>query len=460
MLSSSLVRVASVSHSFWGLKHLNRIRLCVVLVLHVLHAGCERAEQWPARPVTLLCPWSAGGGTDRVSRQMAVQLEGELGVPVNVVNATGGGGVTGHARGALARPDGYTLLMATVELNMLHWRGLCPVTWASYRPLGKLNEDSAAVFVRADSQWQTVTDLEEAFRDATAPVAVSGSASGSIWHLALAGWLLERDLPMASANWISSKGSAPSLQELLARGVDVVCCSIPEAATLVDAGEVRCLGVMSAERCPTAPEIPTFAEQGVEWSVGGWRGMMYPPGVSEDRVQRMEAAIAKVAASDEFRNFMDEAGFNMSICGGEEFGRFLEQADKDFGAILTQPAMRQQQQAPLSPWFMPILLGVLGVIAGGVGVSTRRPAPAAKVTAPENDLRMMVVCTGAIAAFAAVLDTVGYVVAASLLMSSLLLLLRVRLLTVSVVVLTSVPVTYHAFSVLLGVPLPWGWLGW
>ncbi|MCA9049931.1 MAG: hypothetical protein KDA89_14445, partial [Planctomycetaceae bacterium] len=94
----------------------------LLVTLFCLTAGCGRESHWPSRPVTLICPWSAGGGTDRVSRQVAVQLEAELGVPVNVVNAVGGGGVTGHTRGALAQPDGYTLTMATVELNMLHWR--------------------------------------------------------------------------------------------------------------------------------------------------------------------------------------------------------------------------------------------------------------------------------------------------------------------------------------------------
>jgi len=65
--------------------------------------GCTRSTDFPSRPITIICPWSAGGGTDRVARQMAAELEAELAVPVNVINATGGGGVTGHTRGAQAR---------------------------------------------------------------------------------------------------------------------------------------------------------------------------------------------------------------------------------------------------------------------------------------------------------------------------------------------------------------------
>ncbi len=91
-------------------------------------AGCARDDKYPSRPITLICPWAAGGGTDRVSRQVAAHLEQDLGVPVSVVNAVGGKGVTGHSRGLSARPDGYTLTMATLELNMLHWSGLTDLT--------------------------------------------------------------------------------------------------------------------------------------------------------------------------------------------------------------------------------------------------------------------------------------------------------------------------------------------
>jgi tripartite-type tricarboxylate transporter receptor subunit TctC len=103
--------------------------LGVALASLILLVGCGQQQPFPSRPITLICPWSAGGGTDRVSRQMAMQLERRLGVPVNVINATGGSGVTGLTRGARSRPDGSTLMMMTVELSMLHWRGLTTITY-------------------------------------------------------------------------------------------------------------------------------------------------------------------------------------------------------------------------------------------------------------------------------------------------------------------------------------------
>src|SRR5688572_11560963 len=85
-------------------------------------AGCRVEKQFPSRPITLICPWSPGRGTDRVSRHVAALLEDDLKIPDNVINATASSGVTGHTRGAGAKPDGYTLMMDTVELNMLQWQ--------------------------------------------------------------------------------------------------------------------------------------------------------------------------------------------------------------------------------------------------------------------------------------------------------------------------------------------------
>ena len=90
---------------------------------------------YPERPLTLIVPWGAGGGTDATGRIVASLLEKELGQPINVVNRTGGSGVVGHSAIAEAAPDGYTLGVATVEIGMMHWQGLTDLTSESYTPL-------------------------------------------------------------------------------------------------------------------------------------------------------------------------------------------------------------------------------------------------------------------------------------------------------------------------------------
>ena len=112
------------------------------------------AQGYPTRPITLIVPWGAGGGTDATARIIASLLEKDLGQPVNVVNRTGGSGVVGHAAIASAPPDGYTIGLATVEIGMMHWQGLTELTGASYTPIGLVNADPAGVQVRADAPYK------------------------------------------------------------------------------------------------------------------------------------------------------------------------------------------------------------------------------------------------------------------------------------------------------------------
>ena len=302
-------------------------RLLIALLMAISFLGCHRRREYPNAPILLICPWAAGGGTDRVSRQVAALLERELDVPVNVINATGGAGVTGHTRGALARPDGYTITMVTVEINMLHWRGLTSISYKDYEPVGMLNCDAAALFVRQDAPWRDLKQLEEHVRQNRGELRASGTAQGGIWHLGFAGWLNSVGLSPSDARWISINGSSPSLQELLAGGVDAVCCSLFEAQALLEAGRIRCLGVMSPERLGPFPDVPTFTEQGVDWTLTGWRGICLPKETPTEPRERLAAALAKVAASDDFHTFMSNAGFECSTVMDAMKGLELEPFD-------------------------------------------------------------------------------------------------------------------------------------
>src|SRR5215813_13651271 len=116
------------------------------------------AQAYPNRPVTVICPWGAGGGTDATARIVAALLEKELGQPFNVVNRTGGSGVVGHSAIATAAPDGYTIGMLTVEISMMHWAGLTDLTPRSFTPLALMNEDPPGIQVSSSSPHKTVKD--------------------------------------------------------------------------------------------------------------------------------------------------------------------------------------------------------------------------------------------------------------------------------------------------------------
>lgn len=438
------------------------LRICLTLLVACsAHIGCARNDEFPARPIEVVCPWSAGGGTDLVSRQIASQLEQELDVPVNVVNATGGGGVTGHTRGATATPDGYTLTMTTVELNMLHWRGLTNISPKSFQPIILLNRDDAALFVRADAAWQDIHQLEEEIRKRPGELKASGTAQGGIWHVALVGWLHSQGIPPRDVLWISINGAAPSLQELMAGGVDMACCSVPEAKSLLDAGRIRCLGVMAESRLPSAPNVPTFREQGIDWAMGGWRGVALPNDVPPQRVRLLVETLQRIAESEEFVSFMNNTGFNRTVAGPDGFQALLTEMDAQFGEVLTSEAFRSVRRAPISPMVFPSALAIAGgVLAGSLLVG------AAKATASERrrgslaQLLTWSIAPAWIILFAIVSPWAGFLLTTSVLMVVSMCLLRIRPVVAIATTLVCVPAVYYMFGVILRVSLPRGVFGW
>ena len=118
-------------------------RSFILLGLTALLAACGGSKEYPARPITLVVPWGAGGGTDAIARMIASLMEKDLGQPVNVVNRTGGNGVIGHQAVASAQPDGYTLGFITTEIAMLHWQGLTPLTPADFTPIALMNSPAS-----------------------------------------------------------------------------------------------------------------------------------------------------------------------------------------------------------------------------------------------------------------------------------------------------------------------------
>jgi tripartite-type tricarboxylate transporter receptor subunit TctC len=293
------------------------------------------AQAYPVRPITLIVPWGAGGGTDATARIIGSLLEKDLGQPVTVVNRTGGSGVVGHSAIAQAAPDGYTIGMATVEIGMMHWQGLTQLDGTSYTPLGLVNADPAGIQVRADSPYKTVQDLLAAVKANPGKFKASGTGQGGIWHLAIAGLLRDQKIDPASLPWVPSNGAAPGLQDLVAGGVEVAPTSLPEARSLIDAGKVRSLAVMNPTAAALYPNVPTLkAAIGSDWTMAAWRGLVAPKGIPADVRDKLANAIKKVAASKEYTEFMAKQGYGVIYAPPEEFAKFMAKSDAELGATM------------------------------------------------------------------------------------------------------------------------------
>ena len=293
------------------------------------------AQNYPARPITLIVPWGAGGGTDATARIIGSLLEKDLGQPVTVVNRTGGSGVVGHSAIASAQPDGYTIGLATVEIGMMHWQGLTDLTSASYTPIGLVNADPAGVQVRADSPYKTVNELLAAIKANPGKFKASGTGQGGIWHLAIAGLLRDQKIDPAALPWVPSNGAAPGLQDMVAGGIEVAPDSLPEARSLIDAGKVRSLAIMNDKPSALYPNVPTLkAATGSDWTMAAWRGIVAPKGLPAPVRDKLAEAVRKVAASKEYNEFMASRGFGVIYAGPDDFAKFMVKSNTELGATM------------------------------------------------------------------------------------------------------------------------------
>jgi len=302
----------------------------LLIVGSVLSAG-GKAEKFPSKPITAICPWTAGGGTDVLLRALAKETEKFLGQPITVVNTTGGGGAVGHNAIRQAKPDGYTVGMITFELNSLPPQGLIPFTYKDFDPLMRLNVDPPALTVRKDSPFNSLKDFIEYAKAHPGEVSIGNSGPGSVWHIA-AGLMAEKT--GISVKYMPFDGAAPAVTALVGGHLTAVSVSVAEVRGQVQSGNLKILGVMDTKRSGIFPDVPTFQEQGIDVTFGTWRGLALPKGVDPEKRQILADAFKKGFDSPEFQAFAKNAGLNLAYQDSAAFGEFLAKNAADVELVM------------------------------------------------------------------------------------------------------------------------------
>ena len=302
-------------------------------------AATPALAEYPDRPVTIIVPWGAGGGTDTIIRLFSVGFEEAMGQPINVVNRTGGSGVVGHSAIAMANPDGYTLGACTSEITYFETIGLAPITPASFDLVSRLAIIPAGVTVAADSPYNTVGEVIEAAREGG--LSSSGSGLGGPWHMAVAGMMKEAGAEVDTVQFIPSQGGAPALQELVAGGISMFTGSPIEARALADAGEVRILAIMSDDRSPAFPDVPTLKESGVDWSLTNWFSLCAPAGLPDDVKAAIEEAARVAHGSAEVQDALAQRGITPLFDGSDAFSAYAAAFSEDAAELLNDLGLAQ-----------------------------------------------------------------------------------------------------------------------
>lgn len=286
---------------------------------------------YPDKPITIICPWAAGGGTDVLLRALSKEAEKHMGQTINVVNQTGGAGAIGHNAIRTARPDGYTIGMITFELNSLPPQGLVPFTWKDFDPLMRINTDAAALTVQKEASYNTVRGFMDYAKSHPGEITIGNSAPGSVWHIA-AGLAAEKT--GVQVKHIPFNGAQPAVTALVGGHIKAVAVSVAEVRGQVQAGNLKILGVMSSDRDKLFPDVPTFKEQGVDVKFYTWRGLALPKGVPANVKAKITEAFKKAFDSPEFQDFSAKAGLTLDYQNSADFAKFLDQNYKDVEAVM------------------------------------------------------------------------------------------------------------------------------
>ena len=297
----------------------------VVICLGVGLTGAMAAD-FPAKDITLVCPWSAGGGTDTLSRALVKNAKRYMGVNVNVVNKTGGMGAVGMGDVANAKPNGYTVCMLTTQLSTYRLMGLADLSYRDFDLLMLLNRSMGVIAVKADAQWKTMKDLIDYARANSGKLTVGHTGAGGAWHLAMASLATSNNVEFT---YVPFDGAAPSRTALLGGHVDVVPAGVDELLQLYQSGQIRVLAIAADERHPAMPDVPTYAEAGFPSDpISDWRGLGTPKGLPPQVRAKLEEGFKKCFDDPEFKKLADKLAIHLVYKNAKDFQKFLAGMEK------------------------------------------------------------------------------------------------------------------------------------
>jgi len=300
------------------------------------------AASFPERDITLVCPWSAGGGTDTLARTLVKNARKYFGVNVNVVNKVGGTGAVGMNSVATARPDGYTIGVITFNLSTYRLLGLAELSYKDFDLIALLNRSIASLSVKADSRCKTMKDLVEYTKTNPGVVTVGHSGPGSPWHLAAEDLAHKLGLKF---RMVPFDGAAPTRTALVGGHITVASTGMDEVLQFYQTKEIRMLGAMSPARHPSFPDVPTLAEAGygIQDPVVDWRGIAAPKGTPPEIMKVLFTGFRKATEDPEYIALMDKLALPRTYSEGDEFREFLANMEKTLEPVIERVGLLKKK---------------------------------------------------------------------------------------------------------------------
>ena len=317
----------------WG-HHAARIVRAALPMIFALSAGLAHAQAWPNRPIRLIVPWPAGGGVDTAARMISEPLAQRLGQPVVVDNRPGAAGNIGTAVAAHEKPDGYTLLMASLSPHSVNPHLYTKLEFEpikDFAPVALVYTVPSFLVVPANSPANSAQELVALAKASPGKLNFGSGGPGSSQHLF--GVMFNTATKIDTVH-ISYKGTSPAEQGLVAGQVDYML-DPPTCLPFVTAGRLKALAVAAPKRNPELPNVPTLDELGIKGVYTlTYYGVAAPAGTPKEIVARLNSEINAILRTDDVRGRLAKLAAEPGTGTPEEFGRFMESEMKRYGEIV------------------------------------------------------------------------------------------------------------------------------
>jgi tripartite-type tricarboxylate transporter receptor subunit TctC len=272
-------------------------------------AGAAQAQEWPTRSVTMVIPFAAGGPQDGIGRIVAQRMSEVLGQQVIVVNIGGAGGMIGSDRVAKADPDGYEFVLGSVGThaqNQTLYKHPAYNAADDFTPVALIAETPIVLIARKDLPVNNLKEFIAYAKANQAKMSYGSAGAGSATHLAcvVVNFVIGVDI-----THIPFRGTGPAMQDLLGGRIDFICDILNTAKPQIDGGTVKAIAIMTKERSPALPNVPTGLEQGTKDFEGyTWSAIFLPKGAPGAIVKKLNAAVVQAIKTPEVRARLEGLG--------------------------------------------------------------------------------------------------------------------------------------------------------
>jgi putative tricarboxylic transport membrane protein len=307
----------------------------------LLATGCGVTRGDQSRDLTMLIPNSPGGGYDQTGRAaVAVMENGDItGGSFEVTNVIGAGGSVAMTRLMNAEGDERTLMTAGLGVVGSLYSFGAPYSMDDATPLAQLIEDQEGVLVPADSPYETIDDLVQAWQDDPASIVVGGGSSpGGPDHLFPMQLASTVDIDPRDVRYVPYDGGGPLTSALLGNKIDVGFSGVGEFEGQLSSGELRLLAVSGEERLKGEgiSDAPTLTEAGIDLVFTNWRGVWAPPGISDERRDELIGMLEEMHETPEWQQALEDNGWIDEFKTGDEFTQFLREQDERVATTLEE----------------------------------------------------------------------------------------------------------------------------